>query len=159
MRRLPTLAAVLCAAALTGCATLPASEMSYADPGILPGAAKTVAQDMASEVARLAPPAQTTLVVAPAEDQSAPVPVAVNAALRAKGFAVTTLAPPPTAPANNGAAPPPQTGVRLRYLITFGGGLVLSRVEVAKWRLARGYTTDGTAVAPSGPWSAMELPQ
>lgn len=141
---------------LAGCATLPASKMSYADPKISPAATQYVAKDIAKRTARIVPPAKTTLVVAPTPQSQAELSNVVNEAFRKRGYAVTELmAPVPGKPAV------PQKGVPLRYQITADTGLVLARVEVSRRMLARAYSVsdDKTTLHASGPWSSMELPQ
>lgn len=155
--RLTALIAVGAASlSLAGCATLPASKMSYADSRISPAATQVVAQDIAKRTARIVPPAKTTLVVSPTPQSQVAQSTVVNEAFRKRGYAVTELAAP-----TPGKEAVPQTGVPLRYQITTDEGMVLARVEVSRRMLARAYSVseDKTALHASGPWSTMELPQ
>ncbi len=146
----------LAALSVAGCASLPPSQMSYADPALTPAATGVVAKDMADKAARLVPPAKTTLVVSPTKQDQEALSVVVNEALRKKGFAVQDLLPP-----KPGEKAVPVKGVPFLYQITADERFILARFELTNRLLARayGYSADKSSIAASGPWSNMELPK
>lgn len=156
MRLLPVLS--LCSLALAGCSTLPPSQLSYADPGVTLLAAKTIAEDAATEVARRDAPARTLLIVSPVANPDSQVAAVVEAALRGKGFGVRTLTPPPIDP--DPTAPPLPSGIALRYQLSSLDGMTLARVYLGRNLLARAYSagTATTLPTPLGPWTDMETP-
>lgn len=156
MRLTHVFTALLVAGALAGCATLPPSQMSYATTALSPEATAVIAKDMADKAAQIVPPAKTTLVVSPPDQAQYKLGGVVENALRAEGYAVQDLPP-----VSQGSTVPVPKGIPFRYQITAADHAVLVRIEMARRLLARGYgiAPDNMSLAPSGPWSNIELPK
>jgi len=145
--------AILAASALTGCATLPGSSMSYVSDKITaPSEASVMAYDAAAYLVTVLPPASTTLVLDPPQStQGNFLTPTLETALRSKGYAVSEL--------NRHLSPsaPQPKGVQLRYLVSPLDSGVLLRLQYQGVEAARFYqrATDG-ALTLGAPFTVRE---
>lgn len=143
------------AAIVAGCAVVPQSQRSYADTSLSGEATQYLAQDMANRTSAILSPSKTQLVIGPTVQSQASHGAIVVDAFRKKGYAVREATPQePGKPAT------PPKGVAMRYEITADSIMILSRVDLPRNALTRGYGyRDDTSLAPTGPWSNLELAQ
>lgn len=155
MKTVQGIVAAMSVSALAGCTGLPASQQSYVDPAFTAGTTAYLAGDMATKTATIVAPSKTQLVIAPTNKAQAPMGALVVAAFRKKGYAVQELTPPPP-----GKPAEPPKGVKLRYELTADESMILTRIELPRNMLTRGYAyRDDTSLGATGPWSNMELGQ
>lgn len=146
MRKHLAIFAILAASALTGCATLPSSSMSYVSSKItVPSDASLMAYDAANYLTTVLPPAQTTLILDPPQaTQGNFLTPTLEAALRSKGYAVFELSNTPS------PSMQPLKGVQLRYLVSPLDTGVLLRLQYEGVEAARFYPRNKDGVLTDG---------
>lgn len=143
------------AVVLAGCAGVPQSQRSYADPSLSGETTQYLAQDMAERTSTILSPSKTQLVIGPTVQSQAAHGAIVADAFRKKGYAVREASPQ-----EPGKPTTPAKGVAMRYQITADSSMILSRVDLPRNSLTRGYGyRDDTSLAATGPWSNLELAQ
>lgn len=153
MRKHLAIFAILAASALSGCASLPSSSMSYVSSKITaPSDASVMAYDAANYLTTALPPAKTTLVLDPPQaTQGNFLTPTLEAALRSKGYAVSELSKNPS------PSTQPPKGVQLRYLVSPLDTGVLLRLQYEGIEAARFYprAKDG-ALTVGAPFTVRE---
>jgi type IV secretion system protein TrbH len=149
--------ALLSAAVLSGCATTPGPYGNYLEPQTSEAYSQQLAQDVATQMARVWAPAQTELSLEhPAKDGFG---VALVDALRGAGFAVREY--DEHGPGGKSQQEGPavdvvsgSTGSELRYVVDqLDKFLVRVSVAVGEEGIARAYSTEGGSVTPAGIWA------
>ncbi|AHJ66172.1 Hypothetical protein GbCGDNIH4_7226 [Granulibacter bethesdensis CGDNIH4] len=144
---------ILTLSALTGCAALPDSSISYVSEKITnPSDASVMAYDAADYLTTVLPPAQTILLLDPPQSLHGNILTPTfETALRARGYALMQL---PRYPSPVSKQP---LGTQLRYLISPLDGGVLLQLQYQGVEAARFYYRDKNgALTFNAPFTVRE---